>query len=60
VDAYTFTKQTENISTNVSLPESFWQLSPGAGQERNADGGIHTTRDHNNVRSVLQKAKKIA
>jgi hypothetical protein len=22
------------------------------GQERNADGGIHATRDHNNVRSV--------
>jgi hypothetical protein len=23
-------------------------------QERSADGGIHATRDHNNVRSVLR------
>jgi hypothetical protein len=23
------------------------------GQERNADGGIHATRDHNNVRNIL-------
>jgi hypothetical protein len=29
------------------------------GQERCADDSIHTTRDHNNVRSVLQNAKKI-
>jgi hypothetical protein len=29
------------------------------GQERSADGGIHATRDHNNVRSVLRNTKKI-
>jgi hypothetical protein len=28
------------------------------GQERGADVGIHATRDHNNVRSVLQNSKK--
>jgi hypothetical protein len=28
------------------------------GQEMSADGGIHATRDHNNVRSVLRKTKK--
>jgi hypothetical protein len=27
------------------------------GQERSADGGIHATMDHNNVRSVLRNAK---
>jgi hypothetical protein len=27
-------------------------------QERSADGGIHATRNHNNVRSVLQNTKK--
>jgi hypothetical protein len=29
------------------------------GEERSADSGIHATRDHNNVRSVLRKAKKL-
>jgi hypothetical protein len=28
------------------------------GQERSADGGIHATRDHNNIKSVLQNTKK--
>jgi hypothetical protein len=28
------------------------------GQERSADGGIHATKDHNNIRSVLQNTKK--
>jgi hypothetical protein len=27
-------------------------------QQRSADGGIHVTRDHNNVRSVLRNTKK--
>jgi hypothetical protein len=27
-------------------------------QERGADGGIHATRDHNNIRSILQNTKK--
>jgi hypothetical protein len=30
------------------------------GQERSADGRIHATRDHGNVRSVLRSTKKIA
>jgi DNA-directed RNA polymerase subunit M/transcription elongation factor TFIIS len=30
------------------------------GQERSADGGIHATRDHNNVRSALRNTKKTA
>jgi hypothetical protein len=30
------------------------------GQERSADGGIYATRDHSNIRSVLQNAKKTA
>jgi hypothetical protein len=30
------------------------------GQERRADGGIHATRDHNNIRSVLWNTKKTA
>jgi histone-lysine N-methyltransferase SETMAR len=29
------------------------------GQERSADGGIHATKDHNNVTSVLQNTKKL-
>jgi hypothetical protein len=29
------------------------------GQERSADGGIHLTRDHNKIRSVLQNTKQI-
>jgi hypothetical protein len=27
-------------------------------QERSADGGIHATRDHNNIRTILQNTKK--
>jgi hypothetical protein len=29
------------------------------GQERSADGGIHGTRDHNNIISILWNAKKM-
>jgi hypothetical protein len=28
------------------------------GQDRSADGGIHATSDHNNIRSVLRNTKK--
>jgi hypothetical protein len=28
------------------------------GQETSSDGGIHATRDHNNIRSVLRNTKK--
>jgi hypothetical protein len=30
------------------------------GQERRANGGVHITRDHNNVRSALRKTKNYA
>jgi hypothetical protein len=30
------------------------------GQEIGPDGGIHATRDHNNVTSILQNTKKTA
>jgi hypothetical protein len=55
---HTFTKQAIKVQTNVvCMPESLWQLFSGTGQESSADGGIHATRDHNNVRSVLRIAK---
>jgi hypothetical protein len=47
-------------------PEKFKQTLPACqkadgncflGQERRADGGIHATRDHNDVRSVLRNTK---
>jgi hypothetical protein len=38
------------------MPESYGNCF--LGQERRADGGIHVTRDHNNVRSALQNANK--
>jgi hypothetical protein len=46
-------------------PKKFKQTSAAdgncfLGQERSADGGIHATRDHNDVRSVLQNIKKTA
>jgi hypothetical protein len=42
-----------NVETNiVCLPESFLE------QKWSADGGIHATRDHNNVRSVLINTQK--
>jgi hypothetical protein len=55
---YTFTKQAEK-SLNKRLPESWWKLFPGTGQERSADGGIHAIRDHSNVRSYCDTLKKL-
>jgi hypothetical protein len=43
--------QTSRKSLNKRLPESWWQLFSSV------DGGIHATRDHNNVRSVLRHKK---
>jgi hypothetical protein len=47
--------QTSRRSLNKRLPESNCFL----GQERNADGGIHATRDHSNVRSLLRNNEKL-
>jgi hypothetical protein len=61
VDAHTFNKQAEK-SLNKRLPASkltknvFWN---GTGPERSADDTIRATRDHNDVRSVLQNKKKV-
>jgi hypothetical protein len=45
--------QRSRKSLNKRLPESWWQ------QEKSADSGIHATRDHDNVRSVLWNTKKL-
>jgi hypothetical protein len=39
------------------LPESCWQRFSRT--EKSADGEIHATRDHNNVRSVLWNTNKL-
>jgi hypothetical protein len=55
VDAHTFTKQAEKVKTKVGQKaDGNCFLRYG----RSADGGIHATRDHNNVRSVLRNTKK--
>jgi hypothetical protein len=55
VDALTFTEQVKrNYKTNLSHQANG---SSFLGQEGSADGGIQVTRDHNNVRIVLQKTK---
>jgi hypothetical protein len=48
----TFAKQAEEVQTNDDG-------TCFLGQERDADGGIHATRDHNIVRNVLQNTKKL-
>jgi hypothetical protein len=60
VDEHTFTKQDEKCKQTL---KNVCQKADGncfLGQERSADGGIHTTRDHNNIRSVLWSTKKTA
>jgi hypothetical protein len=48
-----------NMPKNIAcLPESWWQLFSGTGKQ--CWWWIHATMDHNNVRSVLQNAKKTA
>jgi hypothetical protein len=39
----------------LCVPESKWQLLSGTGKD--ADGGTNSTRNHNNVRSILKIAK---
>jgi hypothetical protein len=55
VDAQTLTKQAEKVETNVVCQKA--NSNCILGQERSADGGIHATRDHNNVNSVLRSTK---
>jgi hypothetical protein len=57
VDAHTFTRQAEIVSTNIA-----WQKADGncfLGQERSADGEIHASRDHNNITAVILNTKKL-
>jgi hypothetical protein len=60
VDAHTFTKQAEKLQTNV-CQKADDNCFLGQGKEcLSTDGGVHATKDHNNVRSVLQNTKKTA
>jgi hypothetical protein len=57
MDAYIFTKQAEKFKQTLSA----YMKAYGncfLGLERCADGGIHATRDHNKVTSVLRNTKK--
>jgi hypothetical protein len=55
VDAHTFIKQAKkSLNRCLQKVDCSWFL----GQERSADGGIHATRDHNNIRTVLWNMKK--
>jgi hypothetical protein len=52
-----FTKQAAEVQTNVVCQK--YAGSCFLGQERCADDGIHTTRDHVNVTSVLRNLKAL-
>jgi hypothetical protein len=56
VDAHTFTKQAENVQTNIVCQKA--DVFCFLGKERNADGGIHTTRDNNTLPLVYCKTLK--
>jgi hypothetical protein len=50
-----------NKQKNFKQTLSAYQKADGncfLGQERSADGGIHATRDHNNVTRILRNIKK--
>jgi hypothetical protein len=49
-------KQAKKFETDVACQEA--DGSCFLGQERSANGGIHATRDHNNITSVLQNTEK--
>jgi hypothetical protein len=55
VDAHAFTKQAKTFRQTSAYQKA--DDNCFLGQERSTDGGIHATRDHKNVRSVLQKLK---
>jgi hypothetical protein len=52
--------QTSQKSLNKCCLPAGKLMVTSLGQEKSADVGIHATRDHNNVTSVLQNTKKIA
>jgi hypothetical protein len=57
VDAHRFIKQDKKCKNLVC------QRADGnclLGEEWSADDGIHATRDHNNVKSVLRNTKETA
>jgi hypothetical protein len=56
VDAHTFTKHAEEVQTNVVYQKA--DDNYFLGENRSVDGGIHATRDHNNVTSVFRNTKK--
>jgi hypothetical protein len=56
VDAQTFIKQAKKVQTNVVCQKA--DDNCFLGQERSADGEIHSTRNHNNITSVLRNIKK--
>jgi hypothetical protein len=49
VDAHTFTKQIENALTNADCRKADGNCF--LEQERSADGGTHTSRNHNSQKS---------
>jgi hypothetical protein len=46
----------KHTSARKLMATVFWD---GTGQERSAGGGIHATRNHNNVISILLNTKKL-
>jgi hypothetical protein len=57
VDANTSIKQVKKVQMSAC------QKADGScylGEKRSADGGIHATRDHSNVKSAMQNTNKIA
>jgi hypothetical protein len=60
VDAHTLTKQAKKNLHKHCLPARKLMASVySVWQEWSADGWIHVTRDHNNIRSVLRNTKKM-
>jgi hypothetical protein len=47
LEAHTFTKQTENFKQKLSAIKLM-------AKKKRADGEIRATRDHNNVKNILQ------
>jgi hypothetical protein len=58
VDAHKFTKKPKKFKQTLSACHKA-DGNCFLGEERSADGGIHATNDHNNVRSTLRNNKKL-
>jgi hypothetical protein len=56
VNVHTFTRD-EKAQTNVVCHKADGNCS--LGWERSAAGGIHATRGHDNIRSMLRNTKKL-